>query len=204
MTTTTPAATNASPAPAPSSAPVTPDQGWLRRYYTVRALFSAGWVALALTVGARHPAIGIALALAYPAWDALANGYDARRSGGIAASPTQALNMAISAAVTLAVAAAVAVTATTGLHAVVGIIGGWAILAGLLQLATAARRRSSAAAQWPMILSGAQSAAAGLHFILRALDPARALTVADIAPYAAFGALYFAISAAVLALRRRG
>ncbi len=176
------------------------NQGWLKRYYAVRALFSAVWVALAFMIGRADPAISIALALIYPAWDALANGYDARRSGGLAANPSQATNVVISAVVALAVA----VAATQSFHAVIGVIGAWAGLAGILQLATAVRRWRTASAQWPMILSGAQSALAGVFFVKRALDPSLSLSVADIAPYAAFGAMYFAISAVVLALSRRG
>jgi hypothetical protein len=174
-------------------------QLWLKRYYAVRALFSALWVALAFTVGKADPAIGIALAILYPAWDAVANGYDARRSGGFGATPTQSTNLVISTVVTLAVAAA----ATRGFHAVMMVIGAWATLAGLLQLATAIRRWGRVSAQWPMILSGAQSGLAGVFFVKQALDPSRILSVADIAPYAAFGAIYFAISAAALALSRR-
>lgn len=179
--------------------PKASQQSWLRSYYTVRALFSAAWVALAFTIGRADPAIGIVLALLYPAWDALANGYDARRSGGLAANPTQAANLVISAVVTVAVA----VAATRGFHAVIGVIGVWAALAGILQLATAVRRWGKATAQWPMILSGAQSVLAGSFFVKRALDPSLGLNVADIAPYAAFGAFYFAISAGALALSPR-
>lgn len=173
---------------------------WLKHYYTLRALVSVLWVALAATVGRTHPAFGIALALAYPAWDALANGLDALRSGGLRANPSQALNLAVSAAVTLAVA----VAATRGIHAVIEVIGVWASLAGLFQLATALRRRGKVSAQWPMILSGAQSTLAGAHFVAQALDPTTPLTIAIVAPYAAFGAFYFALSALVLHLRRAG
>jgi hypothetical protein len=90
-----------------------------------------------------------------------------------------------------------------GFHPVLGVIGVWAALAGLLQLATGVRRWRSAAAQWPMILSGAQSALAGAHFLQKAADASTSPGVADVAPYAAFGALYFAISAIVLVARRR-
>ena len=178
----------------------TADAAWLKRYNTLRALVSAAWVALAATLGRGDPAFGVALALAYPAWDAVANGLDARRSGGLRANPAQALNVAISAAVTLAVA----VAATRGIHAVIGVIGVWAALAGVSQLATALRRRGKVSAQWPMMLSGAQSALAGAHFVTQSLDPAQVLTVATVAPYAAFGAFYFALSALVLHLRRAG
>lgn len=172
---------------------------WLEDYYILRALFSAAWVALAFTLGKAHPSFGIALIIAYPAWDSFANYIDATRNGGLRANPTQLLNTAISAVVTIAVAAA----ATRDFHAVIAVIGVWASLAGLLQLATAVRRWRSAGAQWPMILSGAQSALAGAIFVTRAADPATSLTVADVAPYAAFGAIYFAISAAILFWKRR-
>ncbi|RVC26219.1 DUF308 domain-containing protein, partial [Mesorhizobium sp. M7A.F.Ca.CA.004.04.2.1] len=49
-------------------------------------------------------------------------------------------------------------------------------------------------AQWPMILSGEQSALAGGFMISRSLGTA-APTILDIAPYAGFGAFYFLLSA---------
>jgi uncharacterized membrane protein HdeD (DUF308 family) len=171
---------------------------WLKRYYAARALFSALWVAGAFTLGQAQPSIGIALLIAYPAWDCLANGVDAMRTGGFRANPSQLLNAAVSAIVTLAVA----VTAGSDLHTAIGVIGVWAALSGILQLATGVRRRRSAGAQWPQMLSGAQSALAGAHFLVKAAHPATGVGVADVAPYAAFGAFYFAISAVVLAVRR--
>jgi uncharacterized membrane protein HdeD (DUF308 family) len=175
------------------------NKGWLKSYYAVRALFSAFWVGLAFTVGKSQPAAGIALVVAYPTWDGLANYFDAKRSGGLRSNPTQLINLIVSAVVTLAVAVAV----TRDFHAVVGVIGLWAVFAGILQLSTAVRRWRSASAQWPMILSGAQSSLAGAFFIKRAADASLSLSVADIAPYAAFGAIYFAISAVALVLSRR-
>jgi len=87
------------------------------------------------------------------------------------------------------------------MNAVLGVFGAWAILAGLLQLATGVQRWKSFGAQWAMILSGAQSALAGGFFISRSLGNA-VPGIADIAPYAAFGAFYFAASALWLLLRR--
>lgn len=176
----------------------TSNSGWLKRYYALRALFSASWVALAFTVGKTHPPLGIALIVAYPLWDSLANYVDAKHNGGLRSNPPQMLNAVISAIVTLAVA----VAATRDFHAVIAVFGLWAALAGILQLSTAVRRWRSAGAQWPMILSGAQSALAGAFFVKRATDTA-GLSVADVAPYAAFGALYFAISAAILFAKGR-
>jgi len=178
--------------------PATSTNGWLKRYYAVRAIFSIIWVALAFTVGAKSPALAITLLLIYPAWDCLANFSDARRNGGLGANPTQAINVFVSAAVT----AAVAFAATRGFEAVAGVIGVWAVLSGLLQLATGVRRWRSAGAQWPMILSGAQSSLAGLFFIKQAADATMPLGIVTIAPYAAFGAIYFAIAAIALSTRR--
>lgn len=90
--------------------------------------------------------------------------------------------------------AAVAIAPTINKHAVLGVYGAWAMLAGIFQLATGVRRWQVYGAQWPMILSGARSALAGGFFIVRA-DGAQVPTISDIAPYAAFGAFYFLVSA---------
>ncbi|CAO4149350.1 hypothetical protein DHODJN_14400 [Methylorubrum extorquens] len=137
--------------------------GWLSSYYFLRAGVSVGWVAAAFTIGRAMPPAAAALLVAYPAWDAVANVIDARRSGGLAANPSQALNAAASTVVALAVAVALGWSQ----HAVLAVFGVWAILSGLLQLATGVRRWN-AGAQWAMALSGAQSALAGTHFIFKA------------------------------------
>lgn len=174
----------------------TSNRNGLTGYYALRALVSALWVALAFTIGKAHPPLGIALIIAYPAWDSLANYVDAKGNGGLRANPSQMLNVIVSAIVALAVAA------TRDFHVVIAIIGIWAGLAGILQLTTAVRRWRTSGAQWPMILSGGQSALAGAVFVKKATDATASLTVADVAPYAAFGAFYFAISAAILFLKR--
>ncbi len=162
---------------------------WLRSYYFVRAIFSIAWIAAAILFrGQPYPTI--ALLVLYPAWDALANLVDARVSGGLKANPSQALNVAVSTATALAVIA----TINHGMYAVLAVFGVWAILSGLLQLYTAARRWRSFGAQWAMILSGAQSALAGGFMISRSFGTS-APTILDIAPYAAFGAFYFLLSA---------
>lgn len=169
---------------------------WLRSYYCVRSGVSVAWVAAALTVGPAVPLAAAALLVAYPAWDALANVVDARRSGGLAANPSQALNAAAS----TVVAVAVAVALGWGPHAVLAVFGAWAVLSGLLQLVTGLRRWE-AGAQWAMALSGAQSALAGAHFVVKA-NGAATPGITDIAPYAAFGAFYFLVSAVWLTVVR--
>jgi hypothetical protein len=169
---------------------------WLSSYYVLRAGVSVGWVAAAFTIGKAMPPAAAALLVAYPAWDAVANLIDARRTGGLAANPSQALNAAASAVVAVAVAVALG----SGLHAVLAVFGVWAILSGLLQLATGVRRWR-AGAQGAMVLSGAQSALAGTHFIVKA-NGAVTPGITDIAPYAAFGAFYFLVSAVWLTVAR--
>ncbi|PZO89308.1 MAG: hypothetical protein DI623_10620 [Sphingomonas sanxanigenens] len=80
------------------------------------------------------------------------------------------------------------------------LFGAWAILAGLLQLVAAMRRWRTVGAQWAMVLSGAQSALAGGIFIFRAKGPT-APTIADFAPYALLGAIYFLISGGWLVVK---
>ncbi len=173
---------------------------WLKRYYYVRAAFSLIWVALAFTIARQAPYLAAVMLIVYPAWDAAANYADAARNGGLLANPSQALNLGVSVLTTLAAAVAL----NSGMNAVLAVYGGWAILAGVLQLATGVRRWTSGG-QWPMILSGAQSALAGAFFI-HAASGDKLPSIVDIAPYAAFGAFYFLVAAVWLSvkdLRRR-
>ncbi|QHI97430.1 DUF308 domain-containing protein [Xylophilus rhododendri] len=162
---------------------------WLKTYYFLRAAFSIAWVLAAFTVGKQMPAVGTVLLVVYPAWDALANWLDARQSGGLARNPTQKLNLLASGVVALAIA----VASAFGMHAVLDVFGLWAGVAGILQLATGLRRWKTAGAQWPMILSGAQSTLAGGLFIHQATGQ-NMPAITDIAPYAAVGAFYFLVS----------
>lgn len=175
---------------------------WLTRYYFTRAAFSVVWVGAAFALAGGATAVVAALLLVYPAWDAAANFVDAQRNGGLANNPTQAVNSAVSAATTIAVAIALAAS----MNAVLGVFGVWAALSGLLQLATAVRRWKGYGAQWPMILSGVQSTGAGIMMVLQSNGP-ETPNISAIAPYAAFGAFYFLVSAIWLtvsaALQRR-
>jgi uncharacterized membrane protein HdeD (DUF308 family) len=147
------------------------------------------------------PGAAAALLLVYPAWDAAANFADARRNGGLRNNLPQSLNMVASGAAAVCVAIALG----TGMNAVLGVFGVWAVLSGLFQLATGVRRRKHHGAQWAMIASGAQSALAGAFFVRQA-TASTAPGITDVAPYAAFGAFYFFLSAlwlAVSGMRRR-
>jgi uncharacterized membrane protein HdeD (DUF308 family) len=148
-------------------------------------------------------AIGAALLIVYPAWDALANYLDMSRSGGMRENRTQAFNVFASAAIAIAIAVIVVLSVNTRL--VLDVFGVWAVLSGLLQLATAVRRWKQFGAQWAMILSGGQSALAGAFFIAQAhasVPPA----IVKVAGYAGVGAIYFLVSAvwlSVAQLRRK-
>ena len=181
--------------------PASPSTHWLKRYYFARFAVSAAWVALAFTVGKSAPGLAAVMLVAYPTWDALANFADARRNGGLAQNRSQLVNFVVSALTAVAVAAAL----TRSMSAVLAVFGVWAALSGLLQLVTGVRRWRSVGAQWAMILSGAQSALAGVFFVKMASGPVP-VSIVDVAPYAAFGAFYFFVSAVWLTVSdvRRG
>lgn len=174
---------------------------WLKSYYFARAAVAFIWVGLAFTVGRANPFVGITLLVIYPALDAVANLVDAERNGGLRNNRTQAINAVVSGVTAIAVS----VAAGYSMNAVLGVFGAWALLAGVLQFATGARRWKTYGAQWTMMLSGLQSAIAGCLFIKRA-DGVHVPSVTDVAPYAAFGAFYFLVSAVwmtVAAMRAR-
>jgi len=174
------------------------DAGSLVRYYLLRAVVAAVWVAAAFTIGASNAIVAGVLLVLYPAWDAFANARDAKTNGGFRANIPQVVNIAVSAAIALAVLAALRID----MRLVLVLFGAWAVFAGLLQLAAGVRRWRVYGAQWAMVLSGAQSALAGGFFIKSAAAPA-APVITIVAPYAAFGAFYFLVSAILLAVKTR-
>jgi len=163
---------------------------WLKNYYYLRFAVSAAWVTLAFTIAKNSPPLAASMLVAYPAWDALANYADAMRTGGLRRNKSQLLNFAVS----IMTAIAIAIALGHSMNAVLAVYGVWAMLSGVFQLLTAVRRWKTNDAQWAMILSGAQSALAGLFFVKMA-GGTEAIGVANVAPYAAFGAFYFLVSA---------
>lgn len=170
----------------------------LARYYLLRAIVAAVWVAAAVAIGRSNATAAALLLVSYPAWDALANWFDVHGSGGLRTNPTQALNIAVSLVATIAVGVALQLS----MNAVLAVFGIWAIAAGLAQLITGVRRWRTFGAQWAMILSGAQSMLVGVVFVTQA-GLAKIPTIMDVAPYAAFGAFYFLVSAALLMFANR-
>lgn len=169
---------------------------WLQSYYYIRAAVSVIWIALAIFTGRHNPVIGAVLLVLYPAWDALANYLDASKSGGLAVNPPQRFNFIVS----LIVAAAIIWALTVSMNATIKVFGVWAIFSGVLQLSASIRRWKHSSGQWAMILSGAQSALAGL-FMFKQASGDMALDVTTVAPYAAFGVFYFLISAITLTIK---
>ena len=164
--------------------------GWLKGYYFTRFAFSAVWVATAFGVAKNVPALAAIMLAGYPAWDGIANFVDARRNGGLGRNKTQLLNFIVSLITTVAVAGALG----DSMNSVLVVFGVWAGFAGIFQLATGVRRWKSHGAQWVMILSGAQSALAGFLFVKMA-GGSGPVGITTVAPYAAFGAFYFLVSA---------
>jgi uncharacterized membrane protein HdeD (DUF308 family) len=172
-----------------------PNKDWLKTYYYLRFAASTVWVALAFTVGKSTLPLAAVMLVAYPAWDAIANYLDSSRSGGLSQNKSQMLNFVVS----IVTAVAVASTLGHGMHDVLKVFGIWASLSGLFQLVTGVKRWKSYGAQWAMILSGAQSVLAGV-FMLKQASGLGLVGITDIAPYAAFGAFYFLVSAVALTI----
>ncbi|NKJ20222.1 DUF308 domain-containing protein [Dyella sp. SG609] len=169
----------------------------LRNFYLLRAIAAFAWVALAFLSAAAPALVVGALLVIYPAWDALANVIDARRSGGLQVNPGQKFNAVTSIVTAACMAVAFALHGNAGGVLVFGI---WALLAGLFQLAVGIRRRKLGG-QVFMMISGAQSALAGVIFTVKSFGTAP--TIAELAPYAAFGGLYFLLSALWLTFKRQ-
>ncbi|UPG92605.1 hypothetical protein [Luteibacter aegosomatissinici] len=170
----------------------------LRQFYYLRAGVAFAWVALVILLSRLGlPAIvANVLLVLYPLWDALANIIDVRHSGGLRANPGQQFNAAVSIVTAIALVIALIVAGNKGALFVFGV---WALLSGVLQLAVGIQRRKLGG-QVFMMISGAQSALAGVVMGIRAFGEPR--SIAELAPYAAFGGLYFLLSALRLTFRK--
>jgi uncharacterized membrane protein HdeD (DUF308 family) len=164
--------------------------GHLRRLYFVRFLFAAAWAGTFAAIGSSLDPGSITLLILYPAFDVAAAAFDVRSSR----NPVLYVNMAISTAATIGLAFA----AADDIPAVLRVWGVWAIVAGLVQLFVALKRRALGG-QWAMILSGSISVIAGGGFLRQASS---ATSMKICAGYAALGGLFFLISAVRL-LRAR-
>ncbi|WP_432563642.1 hypothetical protein [Kineococcus sp. SYSU DK003] len=194
----------ATPAPsAPETASGTAPRAaaTLRRLYFTRFAFAVVWAAVILSTASHLGPVTGALLVLYPLFDVAATVVDARasRADGAAGGPLTGLylNMAVSSLTAIAVGFA----AASGIPAVLRVWGAWAVVAGLIQLIVAVRRRRMGG-QWPLIVSGAISTVAGTSFIAGAgaADP----TLTGAAGYAVPGGIFFLISALRLGRAARG
>jgi len=165
----------------------------LRNLYLVRTMFQVLWAAAVLSTAHTQPHVASILLIAYPLWDVVCTLYDLRasRSAG-SARTSQVINALLGSATTLGMALTVFSKPTYS----IAIFGAWAFGAGLLQLVAGLIRRKQLGGQWAMILSGAQSTAAGIAFVLGGLGGK--LHTKDIGGYAIFGAIYFLIAGILL------
>jgi uncharacterized membrane protein HdeD (DUF308 family) len=115
-----------------------------------------------------------------------------KSSAGSNYAKTQYVNAALGAITVVGIA----VTAYSNPPYAVAIFGAWALIAGLLQLVVGILRRRHLGGQWAMILSGAQSTAAGVAFALGGLSGK--FHIKDLGGYAIFGAVYFLVAGTLL------
>jgi len=168
----------------------------LRNLYFVRTIFQVIWAAAVLGTAVTQPLIASILLIAYPLWDVACTLYDLAASRPAGSARTSQI---INALLGSAAAIGIGLTVFTTPRYSVAIFGAWALGAGLLQLVAGIIRRKQLGGQWAMILSGAQSTAAGIAFVFGGLGGK--LHTKDLGGYAIFGAIYFLIGGVLLARR---
>ncbi|MEG9437320.1 DUF308 domain-containing protein [Edaphobacter sp. HDX4] len=165
----------------------------LRNLYFVRTVFQLIWAAAVLSTALTHPRFAAVLLILYPVWDVACTLHDLRTSSPTASARTsQFINTLLGSATALGIA----LTVFSKPAYSIAIFGVWALAAGLLQLVSGLVRRKQLGGQWAMILSGAQSTAAGAAFVFGGLRGK--FHTKDLAGYAIFGAIYFLIGGILL------
>ncbi|GGH16728.1 hypothetical protein ESZ00_14765 [Silvibacterium dinghuense] len=165
----------------------------LRNLYFVRTVFQVIWAAAVLSTVRMQPQVASVLLIAYPLWDVACTLYDLRASRPAGSARTSQI---VNALLGSAAALGIALTIFSKPAYSIAIFGAWAFGAGVLQLVAGLIRRKQLGGQWAMILSGAQSTAAGIAFVLGGLGGK--LHTKDLGGYAIFGALYFMIGGILL------
>lgn len=165
----------------------------LRNLYFTRTLFQFVWAATVISTAPSQPQFAAILLILYPVWDVACTIYDLKTSEQEGnARTSQIINVALG----VTTALGIAVTIFGKPAYAIAIFGAWALGAGLLQLVVGLIRRRLLGGQWAMILSGAQSSAAGIAFTLGGVSGK--FHVQDIGGYAVFGAVYFLIGGILL------
>jgi uncharacterized membrane protein HdeD (DUF308 family) len=166
----------------------------LRNLYFTRTVVQLLWAGIVLVEAVSNPVFAAGLLIFYPLWDVACTLYDLRTSNrSVSGRPTaQYVN------VVLGILAAIGIFLTVfkSPQRAVVTFGAWACAAGLAQLAVGVFRRKEFGGQWAMILSGLQSTAAGLAFIVGALHGKT--HIKDLGGYAIFGGVYFLVAGFLL------
>jgi hypothetical protein len=157
----------------------------LRNLYFTRTAVQLFWAAIVISTAASNPALAAGLLVLYPLWDVACTLFDLRSSTRFGPPTAQYVNVVLG---SLAVIGIALTAFKSPQHAVVT-FGAWAFAAGLAQLAVGISRRKQLGGQWAMILSGLQSAAAGVAFILGGLHDKT--HIKDLGGYAIFGGATF-------------
>ena len=160
----------------------------LRNLYFTRTAVQLLWAGIVIATAASSPALAAGLLILYPLWDVACTVYDLRSSSRSGTPTAQYLNVVLGSLAAIGIS----VTAFKSPQQAVVTFGAWAFAAGLAQLAVGISRRKQLGGQWAMILSGIQSAAAGVAFILGGLHDKT--HIKDLGGYAIFGGIYFLIA----------
>jgi uncharacterized membrane protein HdeD (DUF308 family) len=179
--------TATTPAPVASGDPST-----LRRLHLARFGFAAVWAALLFVVGSHLGPLTAVLLVLYPLVDVAAAAVDARSSRAAAPATRNAVGLRATMTISALAAIGLVVALSSGVPAVLRVWGVWAVVAGIVQLVVAIRRRSLGG-QGAMIASGSISVLAGVAFVLMA--SAAGASLAGLGGYSLLGGIFFLVSA---------
>ena len=170
---------------------------FLRRLYGVRGFLALIWsCSFAMISFGSLSALAVMVA-AYPLLDALASWRE-----HVESRPGVSLLTQLNAWLSLVISVTLLLITQYGASWALGTFGVWAILSGAAQFFVAlSRRRSTAAAQWPMYVAGSLSMVAGATYVFKATQPEPQLKV--FAVYAAGGGIFFIIQSILLWWRGR-
>jgi uncharacterized membrane protein HdeD (DUF308 family) len=160
----------------------------LRRLYFARFGFALIWAVVLFATASSIGPVSATLLGIYPLFDMGAAIVDVRSARASRSAVGLAVNIAISALAAVGLVFAIA----ADIPAVLRVWGVWAVVAGLVQLLVA-RRRRALAGQWAMIASGAISTLAGISFFAQAAAAHPSLR--NLAGYALLGGVFFLVAA---------